>query len=338
MKNSTYSRRNHTVSTVKKSQARIPAACWPAGAGTSAMSLVSVVARGPSRGGAGFRGWRSPRPAHQAAGVRPECAGTPQRGFSPACGRSGPVGPRPAAAAASTVRVGPCAGDQAAVPAQQRLWLDEKAGPAGPWQQAADGGEQGTVGGLQPGSWDLAPQDGELVAEHQDLQVPWRSRHGRAGQAVGWSGTARGRRVWVAPGWPLQEGRGGTAEQHHSSEAVVRANLQLTEHVGVFAPHAANSWTPCIDRLHTETAEWARTRPSGAGRGADPRRVGRRAPRPGRAEGPDVGSPPDAVRSGGLLRCSLGDGARLFDNLGGEIELEQVRAVKAPASRTSSTG
>ena len=28
MKNSTYSRCSHTVSTVKKSQARIPAACW----------------------------------------------------------------------------------------------------------------------------------------------------------------------------------------------------------------------------------------------------------------------------------------------------------------------
>jgi hypothetical protein len=28
MKNSTYSRRSHNVSTVKKSQATIPAACW----------------------------------------------------------------------------------------------------------------------------------------------------------------------------------------------------------------------------------------------------------------------------------------------------------------------
>jgi hypothetical protein len=57
------------------------------------------------------------------------------------------------------------------VPAQQRLGLDQEAGPAGPGQQAADGGEQGTVGGFQPGSWNLAAEHGQLVAQHQDLQV-----------------------------------------------------------------------------------------------------------------------------------------------------------------------
>jgi hypothetical protein len=38
-------------------------------------------------------------------------------------------------------------------------------------------GEQRPVGGSEPGSWALAVQDGELVAQHQDLRVlaasPW---------------------------------------------------------------------------------------------------------------------------------------------------------------------
>ena len=71
----------------------------------------------------------------------------------------------------STTGIGPGAGDQAAVPAQQRLRGDEEAGPAGSWQHAADRGEQGSVGRLQPRSLDLAAQHGELVAQHQDLEV-----------------------------------------------------------------------------------------------------------------------------------------------------------------------
>ena len=69
------------------------------------------------------------------------------------------------------VRIGPGAGDQSPVPAQQRLRVDQEAGPAGSGQRAADGGEQGSVGGLQPGSWELAAEDGELVAQDEDLQV-----------------------------------------------------------------------------------------------------------------------------------------------------------------------
>jgi len=33
------------------------------------------------------------------------------------------------------------------------------------------GGEQGPVGGLQRGTWGVSTQDGELVAQDQDLQV-----------------------------------------------------------------------------------------------------------------------------------------------------------------------
>jgi hypothetical protein len=65
------------------------------------------------------------------------------------------------------------------MPAQQRLGLDEEARPAGPGQDAADGGEQdaadggeqGAVGGLEPESWRLAAQDRELVAQHKDLEI-----------------------------------------------------------------------------------------------------------------------------------------------------------------------
>jgi hypothetical protein len=48
MKNSTYSRRNDTVSTVKKSHATIPAAWWR----RNARQVVAV------RRGTGFRPWR----------------------------------------------------------------------------------------------------------------------------------------------------------------------------------------------------------------------------------------------------------------------------------------
>jgi hypothetical protein len=61
--------------------------------------------------------------------------------------------------------------DQPAVPAQQRLGLDEEARPAAAGSDLAERGEQGAVGGLKPGPCDTAAQHGELVAQHQDLQV-----------------------------------------------------------------------------------------------------------------------------------------------------------------------
>jgi hypothetical protein len=73
--------------------------------------------------------------------------------------------PKPAAG------IRPGVGDQAAVPAQQGLGGDQEAGPVGSWQHAADGGEQGSIGRLQPRSLDLAAQHSELMAQHQDLEV-----------------------------------------------------------------------------------------------------------------------------------------------------------------------
>jgi len=40
-----------------------------------------------------------------------------------------------------------------------------------PRQDATDRGKQRPVGGLRPGTWSLAAQDRELVAQHQDLEV-----------------------------------------------------------------------------------------------------------------------------------------------------------------------
>jgi hypothetical protein len=64
----------------------------------------------------------------------------------------------------SPASVGPGAGDEVAVPAQERLRLHEEARPAGPRQCPADGGKEGAVGGLKPGTCDLAAQHRELVA------------------------------------------------------------------------------------------------------------------------------------------------------------------------------
>jgi len=69
------------------------------------------------------------------------------------------------------VRVGPGTGDQSSVPAQQGLGRDEEARPAGSRKHAADRGQQGPVGALEPGSWGLAAEHGELVAQDEDLQV-----------------------------------------------------------------------------------------------------------------------------------------------------------------------
>ena len=71
----------------------------------------------------------------------------------------------------SAVRVSPGAGDQPPVPAQQRLRPDDEARPAGSGQGAADGGEHSAVGRFEPRSWGLAAQHGQLMTEHQDLQV-----------------------------------------------------------------------------------------------------------------------------------------------------------------------
>jgi hypothetical protein len=161
MKNSTYSRRSKMLSTVKKSQATIPAACWCRNA-----RQVLFARRGAGRagGGAAWCGSRLLRRAHQAVAARLGCAGSPSAGSPWPGGQSAAAPPGPAVPAGrAVVWEGPRAGNQPPVPAQQRLRSNEEARPARPWQQAADRGEQRPIGGLQLGTWGLAAEDHELV-------------------------------------------------------------------------------------------------------------------------------------------------------------------------------
>lgn len=161
MKNSTYSRRNDTVSTVVKSHATIPAACWRRNA-----RQVLVVRRG-----AGSRLVPAERRADRGCGdphAKPEelaldalvapgrvLPGQPDDQLLCLLVQRWPTRP--------TARVGPGVGDQAPVPAQQGLGLHGEARPAGPGQDAADRGKQRPVGELQLGSWNLAAEHRELV-------------------------------------------------------------------------------------------------------------------------------------------------------------------------------
>jgi hypothetical protein len=74
------------------------------------------------------------------------------------------TGPASATSAASLT--------QCPVPAAQRLRADRKAGPALGREQPADRSEQGPVGGRVPRPPPAAPEDRQLVAQHDDLKLP----------------------------------------------------------------------------------------------------------------------------------------------------------------------
>ena len=57
------------------------------------------------------------------------------------------------------------------MPSQQRLGSDEPAGSTGTGERGCDRTEQGPVVVVEFGSVDLAAQDGELMAEDDDLEV-----------------------------------------------------------------------------------------------------------------------------------------------------------------------
>ena len=69
------------------------------------------------------------------------------------------------------VGLGPVAGDASAVPAQQRVGCDDPAVAAWAGERGGDRAEQGPVVVVERGSVDLAAEDGELVAQHDDLEV-----------------------------------------------------------------------------------------------------------------------------------------------------------------------
>src|SRR6266511_522051 len=166
---------------------------------------------------------------------------TPQRLASPSCTAPGRRSCRPSPAwirrirvqrwpAGRAVRVGPGAGDKPPVPAQQRLRSNEEAPPARPWQDAAERGEQRPVGGLQLGTWDLAAEDHELVAQDEDLHVLSGVTAGEQHEQL--DGTAQrevGELRQHQDGLP---GRGSRAPPYRA----VDANWQLNGHVRLCAP------------------------------------------------------------------------------------------------------
>ena len=77
------------------------------------------------------------------------------------------VGRRPARLA----RVGPLAGDQTAVPGQQRSRCDQSAAPPGGGQRSGQGRQDRAVGPVRPRPGHLPAQHHHLMAQHQDLRV-----------------------------------------------------------------------------------------------------------------------------------------------------------------------
>ena len=65
----------------------------------------------------------------------------------------------------------PVSGDAAAVPAEQGVGGDQPACPSWAGERGGDRSEEGSIIVVECWSVDLAAQDGELVAEHDDLEV-----------------------------------------------------------------------------------------------------------------------------------------------------------------------
>jgi hypothetical protein len=74
-------------------------------------------------------------------------------------------------AAGTPVRVRPVVGDQAPMPAQQRLRSHRERPPRATRQHPAERGQEQPVARREPRSPDLPAQDRQLVAQHQDLKL-----------------------------------------------------------------------------------------------------------------------------------------------------------------------
>jgi hypothetical protein len=133
----------------------------------------------------------------------------------------------------SAVRVGPGAGDQPPVPAQQRLRPDEEARPAGSGQRTADGGEHSAVGRFESGSWGLAAQHSRAGDGAPGSPSPWQHHRGPAAPAAGWSGTGSGRRGSTArSGPPSRRWRRHTTAPHMVRTASSQALTEFAHPTG----------------------------------------------------------------------------------------------------------
>jgi len=68
------------------------------------------------------------------------------------------------------------AGDSASVPAEKGVGGDDPTGTQLAGERGCDGAEQGSVFVVEVGSAGLAPEDAQLMAEHDDLEVLGASR------------------------------------------------------------------------------------------------------------------------------------------------------------------
>ncbi len=69
------------------------------------------------------------------------------------------------------VGIGPLAGDEAAVPAQDDTWGDQPVSTQPCRQEPDQRGEDGAVCPVEPGPGIRAAQDGDLVPQHKQLGV-----------------------------------------------------------------------------------------------------------------------------------------------------------------------
>jgi len=165
--NSTYTRRSSTVSTCRKSQARMPDA-WAAR--TAARSATSAAARDRGQRQPGSVGSSPPPPGTQARQLALDAPVPParvlQRQLLHQCPRLG-WDRRPA----QGIRIGPFPLDQAAVPGQQCARRHDPVQPQAPRQHPGQGGEHGTVSPVRPRTRDLPAQHRHFVPQHEDLRV-----------------------------------------------------------------------------------------------------------------------------------------------------------------------
>jgi hypothetical protein len=57
------------------------------------------------------------------------------------------------------------------VPAQDRGWCDQESAAAASGWQSSEGGDYGSVGPADPRSWCASLQDGQLMAQDEDLNL-----------------------------------------------------------------------------------------------------------------------------------------------------------------------
>ena len=67
------------------------------------------------------------------------------------------------------VGIGPATAHQVPVPAKEGVGLDEESSDVPPVKEPAQAGEQRSIGRLEHRAGHLATQDGDFVAQHDDL-------------------------------------------------------------------------------------------------------------------------------------------------------------------------